>query len=323
MSIHQSRKNIIRHLPSVSGLLAFEAAGHSLSFVHAARALNVTPGAISRQIQSLESYLGAALFVRRHKRVELTPLGRDYLADITTPLERITAATARIRDRASEGSNPGALSICAYPTFAIRWLIPRWSRFHDHRPDIDLRLTTTLNPVDFERDDYDLAILIAPKNGSTPGLVFQKLIDIDIFPVCSPKIAKSLRSIDDLRKHTMIHDGPRPTDWRRWLDSVGAENIDASQGLRFETLNMALHAAIEGIGVAIAVEALIGDELQQGRLVRPFANAAVPETRRSNSPFQIVYPESKAPNPNLTAFCDWMLDEAASGGVEQSQQSPT
>jgi LysR family transcriptional regulator, glycine cleavage system transcriptional activator len=303
--------------------LAFEAAGHNLSFVHAARVLNVTPGAISRQIQSLESYLGAPLFIRRHKWVELTPLGRDYLADIAAPLERITAATARIRDRAHEGSSVSALSICAYPTFAIRWLIPRWSRFYDHRPDIDLRLTTTLNPVDFNRDDYDLAILVAPENANTRGMVFRKLINVDTFPVCSPKIAQTLRSIDDLQNHTMIHDGPRPTDWRRWLDAVGAEAIDASQGLRFETLNMALHAAIEGIGVAIGVEALIGDELRQGRLVRPFANATFPATRRSNSPFQIVYPSAKAANPNLTAFCDWMLDEATGAEVEHSQHSPT
>ena len=291
-----------------------------MSFVHAARVLNVTPGAISRQIQSLESYLGAPLFIRLHKRVELTPLGRDYLADIAAPLERIAASTARIRDRANQNADTAALSVCAYPTFAIRWLIPRWSRFYDHRPDIDLRLTTTLNPVDFDRDDYDLAILVAPRDANTRGLTFRKLVEVDVFPVCSPKIAASLTSLDDLRQHTMVHNTPRPTDWRRWLDSVGAEEMETSGGLRFETLNMALHAAIEGIGVAIGVEALIGDELRQGRLVRPFTNPPLSAVRRSDSPFQIVHPTAKAQNPKLIAFCDWMLDEAAAAGVKEIQQ---
>jgi LysR family transcriptional regulator, glycine cleavage system transcriptional activator len=282
-----------------------------MSFVHAARVLNVTPGAISRQIQSLESYLGAPLFTRLHKRVELTPLGRDYLAEIAAPLERIAASTARIRDRANEGAGAATLSVCAYPTFAIRWLIPRWSRFYDHRPDIDLRLTTTLNTVDFDRDDYDLAILVAPRDANTRGLTYQKLVEVDVFPVCSPKIAESLKSMEDLRRHTMIHNAPRPTDWRRWLDAVGAEDQESSGGLQFETLNMALHAAIEGIGVAIGVEALIGEEVRQGRLVRPFADPPLSAVRRSDSPFQIVYPAAKAQNPKLIAFCDWMLDETA------------
>jgi LysR family transcriptional regulator, glycine cleavage system transcriptional activator len=313
----------MRHIPSATGLRAFEAAARSMSFVHAARELNVTPGAVSRQIQSLEVYLGADLFTRRHKQVDLTPLGRDYLADIAAPLERVAAATARIRDRAAVGTGAAAISICAYPTFAIRWLIPRWSRFYDRRPDIDLRLTTTLNPVDFERDDYDLAIVVAVENArhrgltqNKPGLIQHKLLDVDVFPVCSPAVAADIHTPDDLARCTLIHSAPRPGDWRRWLDTVGETGVDANGGLHFESLNLALHAAIEDIGVAMGIDALIGEELRQGRLVRPFGDPRYGAAWRSGSPFHIVYPTEKASNPKLTAFRDWLLDEAGAVGVK-------
>ena len=102
----------MQYIPSVSGLRAFEAAGRSLSFVHAARELNVTPGAISRQIQSLEAYLGAALFTRSHKRVELTPQGRDYLADIAAPLAARTSKALAPMDRVSP-TVPGKVSVAS------------------------------------------------------------------------------------------------------------------------------------------------------------------------------------------------------------------
>lgn len=316
----------MQYIPSVRGLRAFEAAGRSLSFVHAAQELNVTPGAISRQIQSLEAYLGAALFTRGHKRVELTPLGRDYLAGIAAPLERVAAATARIREQANAGPGDAAISVCAYPTFAIRWLIPRWSKFYDRRPDIDLRLTTTLNPADFERDDYDLAILVAAEDTRlgdqrsggqrSRGLNRHKLLDVNVFPVCSPALAANIRTTDDLARQTLIHSAPRPRDWRRWLDAVGASGVDTGKGLHFESLNLGLHAAIEGIGVAMGIDALIADDLRSGRLVRPFADTPHDAAWRSGSPFHIVYPAEKASNPKLTAFRDWLLDEAGADGVK-------
>lgn len=288
-------------LPSTMGLLAFAAASRHLSFVKAAEELNVTPGAVSRQIQSLEGFLGARLFQRHHRRVELTPLGRDYLGEIHGPLERLQEASARLR----QDSRSGALSICAYPTFAIRWFIPRWGRFYDRHPDVDVRLTTSLNPVDFARDDYDLAVQVLPDGQSRPGLAAHKLLEVDTFPVCHPNLAGLLHAPGDLANLTLLHGAPRPWDWQRWLTAVGAAEVDASQGLRFESMNLAIQAALEGLGVAIGIEALIGDDLAAGRLVRPFSLG-----RRSGRPFCLVYPDAKADNPNLIAFRDWLLEEA-------------
>ena len=169
-------------------LMAFESAARHLSFARAARDLNVTAGAISRQIQGLEGTLGRRLFARHHRRVELTPVGREYLAEVRAPLQRIARATARLRQEAGRG----AISVCAYPTFAIRWLIPRWGRFYDRHPEIDLRLTTSLTAVDFARDDYDLAIQVAREGPHPAGLVQHKLQEVVLFPVCSPCIPSVL-----------------------------------------------------------------------------------------------------------------------------------
>ncbi len=288
--------------PSVSGLRAFEAAARHLSFLHAARELNVTPGAVSRQIQALEEYLGAALFQRHHKRVELTPLGRDYIAEIRAPLLRIGTATKRIRGGTG---TQGAISICVYPTFAIRWLVPRWGRFYNRHPEIDVRLTTSLNPVDFTRDDYDLAVRVGEIDANWGRLRAHKLIDIEVFPVCSPDLAKKIRKPKDLAQQTLIHGAPRPEDWRLWLKKADVSLIDPEQGLRFESLNLCIQAAIEGIGVAMGIKGLIEDDLAQGRLVRLFDIS-----RQSGRPFHLVYPQARENDLKLISFRDWVLEEA-------------
>jgi LysR family glycine cleavage system transcriptional activator len=288
-------------IPSTSALLSFRSAARHLSFLQAASERNVTPGAISRQIQGLEDLLGTRLFNRHHKRVELTPQGRDYLAEITTPLDHIAAATARLQGE--RGS--GAISICAYPTFAIRWLLPRWGRFYDRHPEVDVRLTTSLNPVDFSTGDYDLAIQVMAEGARPPGLHNIPFMEIITFPVCAPGLAGNIRRPADLGEQTLIHSGPRPTDWRRWLTAAGLPTLNGARELRFESLNLAIQAAIEGIGVAIGIEVLFRDDLEQGRLVRLFQTE-----RRSAHPFQIVYPEGKAKDPRLVAFRDWLLEEA-------------
>jgi LysR family glycine cleavage system transcriptional activator len=299
--------------PSGTGLLAFEAAARTLSFVRVAREFNVTPGAVSRQIQALEAHLGARLFVRHHKRVELTPVGREYLAEIGPSLTRIAAASARIRG----ASGRGAISICSYPTFAIRWLLPRWGRFYDRYPDIDVRLTTSLNPVDFARDDYDMAIEVAHEDQARPGLVQHKLVDVVVFPVCSAAVARTLRTPGDLTRATLVHSAPRPHDWPRWLEVAGVAGVDPTRDLRFESLSLAIQAAIEGIGVAMGVEVLVRDDLAHGRLVRPFA-----ASRRSRRPFHVVSPESRAHDPKTIAFRDWLLQEAAVSGDVRPGRSP-
>lgn len=296
---------MVRRLPPLNALRTFECAGRHVSFIHAADELNVTPGAVSRQIKALEEWLGAPLFRRGHKQVALTPLGRTYLDAVSAPLEAIAAATERARR--DEAERP--LSICTYPTFALRWLVPRWGRFYDLRPDIDVRLTTSLQPADFSRDDYDAVIHVGERLEARPGLEAVKLCDVHLFPVCSPSLldgAAPLRAPADLARHTLLHSVPRPQDWHRWLRFAGVEGVDPDSGVTFDSLNLVIQAAIGGVGVAIGIEALIEDDLAAGRLVRPFG-----PVRRSGSPFYLVYPAHKARDRRLRAFADWLRAEAA------------
>jgi len=293
----------MNRFPSVKALQAFEASARHLSFLQAAEELNVTPGAVSRQIQALESLLGRQLFVRYHRKVALTRAGREYLGDVRGPLAQIATATARLRGDAGED----ALSICTYPNFAMRWFIPRWTRFYDLHPSLDVRLTTSFAPVDFARDEYDLAIqVLSEEEPPPPGLCVHKIVDVVAMPVCAPALAARLKRPEDLRHVTLLHGDPRPKDWERWLAMAGVTGVDATKGPRFESLNLSVQAAAEGVGVAIGIEAFVRDDLASGRLVRPFTQA-----RRSRRPVCLVYPEAKAADPKLVAFRDWLLAEAA------------
>jgi len=295
-------------LPSISSLKAFESSARHLSFNQAAKELNVTPGAISRQIQSLEAFLGKALFHRHHKRVELSAVGRQYLAEISRPLQKLSAASTRIRNDPKRRF----ISICTYPTFAIRWLIPRWAALHETFPDLDIQLTTSLNPADFDDEDFDITIQVLKEGASKKGFQIDKMLDVETYPVCSPELAQHIKTPSDLALATLLHESPRPTDWPRWLMQAGLADIDPNSGLNFESADMALHAAIEGVGVAIGIDILTRDDITQGRLVQLFDIS-----RRSRFPFQIVCPTGKQFHPRLADVRQWLLTESWKSSVSK------
>lgn len=287
-------------LPSTFSLLAFETAARWLSFAQAALELNVTPSAVSRQIATLERQLGVALFQRQHRKVALSPAGRDYLAGVRPVLADLAAVTAR----ASRAGAARTVSLLVYPTFAQRWLIPRLGRFYDAHPGIDLRLTTSLDPVDFTRDGYDLAIRAAAGR-LEPGLRAAAVMEVVTFPVCAPALARRLKKPADLAGQTLIVGKPRPDDWRHWLRQQGLNDLRSIRWLEFQSLNLAFQAAIEGLGLVMAIEALVGEDLRARRLERPFGALA-----RTGQPMELVYPAAKERMPELVALRDWLLAEA-------------
>lgn len=287
------------------GLRAFEATARHLSILRAADELNVTPGAVSRQIQTLERLLGAELFKRGHRSLALTRAGDDFLSAVRAPLLQIGTAVHEARRAADRAGGRATVSLCAYPTFAIRWFIPRWSRFYDRHPGIDVRLTTSLARVDFEHDDYDLAIQVMPREASPEGLAAHRLVDVETTPVCTPQLAARLLRPSDLRAVVLLHSEPRPTDWKRWAASAGLSDFDPIQGLRFESLNLAYQAAIEGLGVAMGIASLVEGDVAGGRLVMPF-----PHIRRVGRPMQVVYPADGLRYDSVRKLRDWLLSEA-------------
>lgn len=288
-------------LPPLPALRAFDAAARHMSFAKAAEELNVTPAAISHQIKALEDFLGVGLFRRRNRAVELTVEGVRYAADVCDGLTRLADATRKLRIRNASG----ALTISVLPSFAARWLLPRLKDFHDRFSDMDVRISSTLDLVDFAQQDFDLAIRFG--SGHYPGLTAERLLGEELFPVCSPALLKGrrpLKTLDDLRRHTLLHDTMRD-DWRLWLTAAEIAGVDVTKGVSFSDSSLLVQAAVDGMGVAIGREALVEAELDAGRLVRPF-----PLTITGESAYYLVYPPAHAARRRVRAFRDWILEVA-------------
>jgi LysR family transcriptional regulator, glycine cleavage system transcriptional activator len=292
---------MLRRLPSLNALKAFEAAARHGSFTKAAGELFVTQGAVSHQVKALEGELGVRLFNRERQRLVITDAGRSYLDVVRDAFDRLAVGTNRLLHE----QKAGVLTVTTSPNFAAKWLVHRLGRFGEAHPDIDLRVSASLQHVDFAREDIDLAIRHG--DGQWPGLGATRLCAEELFPVCSPKFARgrgALRSPADLRLHTLLHVNDR-NDWAKWLAAADAATVDADRGPIFNQASMAIDAAVDGQGIALARSALAAWDLRAGRLVRPFALALkVPYA------YWIVCPKSTVDLPKISRFRDWLLAEA-------------
>jgi len=291
-----------RRLPPLNALKAFEAAARHESFTKAAQELHVTQGAVSHQVKALETELGFRLFGRESQRLLITEAGRFYLEVVRDAFDRIASGTERLLER----QNAGALTVTTSPNFASKWLVHRLGRFAEAHPDIDLRVSASLHHVDFAREDIDLAIRHG--DGRWPGLHVTRLWVEELFPVCSPTLLqgrKTLRRPTDLEHLTLLHINDR-TDWAKWLQAVDVADADLGRGPIFNQASMAIDAAIDGQGVALARTALVAWDLLAGRLARPFRLALkVPYA------YWIVCPKANAELPKIASFRAWILAEAA------------
>ena len=295
-----------RNLPPFPAVRAFEASARHGGFKQAAEELCITQSAISHQIKALEEYLGVQLFHRETRGVVLTKEGSHYLAELTDVLDRMAAATARIRN--SDTSGP--LSVRASPGFAARWLVPRLAAFHDAYPAIELHISGSIRPADFATEDVDIDIRWGYERSL--GLRVDPLLAASRFPVASPALLKNgpaLHRPDDLRHHTLLHD-ENGNDWVRWLELAGASFETAIEGPRFEHCDLLLNAAAAGQGIALAFDVLVAGDLASDRLVRPFDLNLPPAII-----YSVVTPESWSSRPRIAAFRNWLLKEA--GMVKQ------
>lgn len=292
-----------RHrFPPFPGIRAFEAAARRGSFTLAADELSVTQSAVSHQVKALEEFLGVRLLDRGRSGVAVTDAGALFLVDVRQALERLGAATARIHAR-----REGILTVSLLPTFASRWLIPRLGAFNARYPAIEVRLDTSIEPVDFSRTDVDVAIRYG--QGEWDGLCCEPLQHEDLFPVCSPALAGGrlpLRSAGDLARHTLLHNESHPGEWRMWLTAAGAGHVDAERGPHFASSDFALRAAAVGLGVALGRRPLVDEELANGRLVAPFDLRLTSASR-----YYLVYPQAGAAHAKVAAFREWLLGEVA------------
>ena len=307
-------------LPPLNALRAFEAAARHSSFKIAARELHVTPGAVSHQVKLLEEYLGVQLFRRLTRALELTTEAQAMLPKVREGLDALHAAVERMRSREEVAS----LTVVAPPNFAARWLMPRLSGFTGAHPKIELHLAARQSMVDVHENGAFVipeadtradspAVMVRFGGGHYPGSHVDEVFSAVYVPVCSPRLLRGehpLRKPDDLRYHTLLHDdtvveeGARPS-WNDWLQSVGVTDIDATRGPHFSDAALAMDAAIEGMGVTLAIKSLVKSEIETQRLAVPFDIAAP-----TGYAYYLVSPESAAENRAVSAFREWLLDEA-------------
>lgn len=302
-----------RRLPPFATLKSFEAAARHCSFTKAAFELGVTPSAISHQVKQLEDQLGVCLFYRLNSALELTEPAREYLATITNAFDMLEVATSRIeRSLASE-----SLTINLFPSLAALWLLPGLSSFQSDNPAVDVRLITSLKPIDFAGSDIDLAVrYLAEPPADTP---FQFLFEEVVFPVCSPRVADSVRSrsmAEALARETLIYCDTKLDEWPLWRASHGQPEAERSRHIRVDNRLLALEAALDGLGFVMARTPYADHSLRAGRLVAPFS-----EKIATGWSYYLVWPERKAKIVNLARFVAWAREHR--NGMGRSELAKT
>lgn len=289
-------------LPPLNPLRAFICAARHLNMRRAASEMNVTPAAVSRQVKVLETHLGLKLFRRSSNALSLTAAGEQYAGEVASHLDAIAGATRRITGRVDKD----VLKIRAYTTFAMKWLIPRLHRFHDLYPGVEVQLTTSLEAIDFDREDIDGAIRLA--DAEHPGLMADRLVENELVPVCSPALvaAMALREPGDLARVPLLHSLARADDWRLWSQAAGIDPAITAIGPKFQSSALSYEAAALGQGVAIAQKVLVSRELANGTLAVPFG----PAFDRGAFTYYLMFPRMRLRKPAFRNFRRWLLAEA-------------
>jgi len=293
----------MRRLPSLNGLRAFEAAGRLGSFTAAAKELNVTQTAVSSLVRLLEGRFGFPLFRRHASSLELTDQGQALLTGLTDAFDAI----ARVADGVSAMRHRPVLTIGVGPTLAVSWLIPRLASFYRRHPEIEVRIATggATRPV---RDDWTCTIR-RDTNGR-PGYVAEMLFPSAVIAVCTPAIAATLRTPSDLNSTKLIRVSDMPNDWPCWFEAAGLRPQVGSAGeILFESNAMAMQAALNGVGVAVAQVAYVSDAVAAGRLVSPF-----PILANKRESWFLQYRSTLREDPALIAFRDWLGEEVRKHG---------
>ena len=303
-----------RRIPPLNPLRVFEVVARTGNLTVAAQELHVTQSAVSRQIGVLEGYLGVELFRRERHGVTLTRSGRGYAEQVVPAFETIAGATEKLL----KGSTQGALRVRTYVTFAAKWMIPRLPEFEREHPDIEVRISTAVPEVDFDRDPVDVAIQFG--DGRWPRVQADFLFPDEIEPVCSPRYlsehAKAARRPQALLAHRLLVSHYRKSDWDEWLAATGlASAAEGAERMSFSSSVLTWQAAHDGLGLAIGQAAMLGAEFASGELVRPFRRPV-----RTGRAYYLLRPAVQRESRKVAAFRDWLLatsrGEAAAGSGE-------
>jgi LysR family glycine cleavage system transcriptional activator len=309
---------MIHRRPPLADLRAFEAAARHLSFTRAAQELGVTQGAVSQRIRKLEDLLGLQLFERHTRSLTLTNAGETLATAVADGLSRIDQGLEEL-GRPAAPRQAATLTVSVTPDFASKWLLPRLTGFQDKFPEIEVRITAEHRFADFVTDGVDLGIRFG--SGINPGLSTMLLMPDIVFPVCSPAMLQKgprLAAPADLLQGELLHDATAEhdgsgCDWRHWFQQAGLM-IERLDGLRLSPAKLAIESAADGLGVALARAALIGNDIIEGRLARPLPHAAT-----TAFSYYLVYRQKPKLDCHVADFIDWLRAEAAIWLVSQGE----
>ncbi|HLU58643.1 MAG TPA: LysR substrate-binding domain-containing protein [Pseudonocardia sp.] len=301
-------------LPPLNALRSFEAAGRLGSIRAAAAELVVTPGAVSRQVRVLESWLGVQLFRHEGRSIQLTEVGARYLEATSHHLSSIAKATGQVTGR---WRGEETLQLRSFTLFASNWLVPRLARFHRSQPWVELELVTSSRPEDFGNLDVDAELRPnshLPDEGFDLDLVVSDVVVL----VCSPQYQDEYRldEPDDLRRvpsDGFLRSVASPQLWQNWLRCTGITGVDATRGPRYSDTTLTYRAAVSGQGVALAPRSFVEPEIASGSLVVPF------DAPGQQLDFYLLHPSHRPRRRAFTAFRDWLLAEA---GTRKPRSAP-
>ncbi len=296
-----------RFLPSLSALVAFEAAARHVSFTRAAEDLAITQSGISRQVSNLEAFLGVKLFERIGSRLILTDAGTAFLKEVSGSLDRIEqAAIDTVRGRTLED----ALLVCTHPTLASRWLAPRLDSYLRANPDVVVEVVTTTGEIDFESTRIDVAILRG--SGSWKHALAFELFPEELVVVAAPRLLPPgplLERLDFDRLPT-LQNASRPDLWLTWLRGSGVPHAGAIRGVRLPQSEMLISAAVAGLGLAVVPVQYVEAELARGDLWLPFGGPVA--TRDS---YWIVHSERRVTVEAAMQFKAWLQRQGRQRGA--------
>lgn len=297
-------------LPNLNSLRVFESAARHESLTRAAEELGVTQSAVSKQVAGLEGHFGQPLFERRHKRIRLTPFGREVFK-----AAELGIATLRERLEAIETERAVQIRLAADADFVQLWLFPRLPAFERAHPDIRISVETRISMDAPPTEGFDCAVIWG--RGGWRGRRFQVLMTNAVFPVCAPERPEAPetpgaaigtrrpRSLQELRDDRLIHD--RSTFWwSAFRASVGARDFDPEAGRIYNQTALCLEAAARGDGFTVGDEVTTAGHLRDGRLVVPF-----PIRLPSPDSYFFVTPAGRPWSEEMRVFSDWLSAEAS------------
>ena len=289
-----------RVCPSIQELQAFEAAARHLSMTRAATELCVTQGAVSRQILSLEDWLGICLFERVKQRLVLTQAGHTYLAQIRPSLQALERATIELRASATAAA---VLTLACVPTFGAKWLIPRLPDFRRKHPDITVSFVPYAQSGDFiVGGSVDVAIRFG--EGVWPHAIVDYLTGRELLAVAAPAIAQKIRHAQDVAAWPLLHHTSVPHAWEDWRMASGLAEMKSYAGARFDQFSLLIEAVIAQLGVALVPACLISSELLSGK-VQAISGNTIEGWKGS----YLCYPEDRQHLPALIAFRQWLISQ--------------